>query len=100
MDISLLILGLMLIVLGALNFRGNIASIHWYNRRKVREEDIPKYGRAMGSGTLIIGGSLVLTAVLQLVYSSEIVYGITVAGIIVGLVCMLYGQFRYNHGIF
>lgn len=100
MDLSLLILGLLLMGLGAVNFRGNIASVHWYNRRKVREEDIPKYGRAVGGGTLIIGASLVLTAVLQLVWPSETVYGVTVAGIVVGLGCMLYGQFRYNHGIF
>lgn len=100
MDLSMLILGLLLILLGVLNIRGNIASVHWYNRRNVREEDIPKYGRAVGSGTLIIGASLVLTAVLQLVWPSETVYGVPVAGIVVGLVCMLYGQFRYNRGIF
>lgn len=100
MDLSMLILGLLLVVLGIFNIRGNVASIHWYNRRKVQEEDIPEYGRAVGSGTLVIGASLMLTAALQIVYPSEQVYWITVVGIIVGLVCMLYGQFRYNHGIF
>ncbi|MFR7742999.1 MAG: hypothetical protein ACLU3I_06730 [Acutalibacteraceae bacterium] len=36
-----------------------ISTIHSYNRRKVKEEDVPKYGRAVGTGTLIIGVSLI-----------------------------------------
>lgn len=54
-EIILLILGLFISVLGIINMTGNISTIHWYNRRKVTEEDIPKYGKAMGIGTLIIG---------------------------------------------
>lgn len=54
----LLIVGILLSVLGAVNIKGNIRTIHAYNRRNVREEDIPKYGRAVGTGTLIIGVSL------------------------------------------
>ena len=51
----LLIVGILLSVIGAVNIKGNIRTIHAYNRRNVREEDIPKYGRAVGTGTLIIG---------------------------------------------
>lgn len=40
----LLIVGILLSVLGAVNIKGNIRTIHAYNRRNVREEDIPKYG--------------------------------------------------------
>ena len=54
----LLIVGILSSVLGAVNIKGNIRTIHAYNRRNVREEDIPKYGRAVGTGTLIIGISL------------------------------------------
>ena len=32
--IPLLALGILFIVLGYFNFKGNISSIHWYNRRK------------------------------------------------------------------
>ena len=45
----LLIVGILLSVLGAVNIKGNIRTIHAYNRRNVREEDIPKYGRAVGT---------------------------------------------------
>ena len=54
----LLIVGILSSVIGAVNIKGNIRTIHAYNRRNVREEDIPKYGRAVGTGTLIIGVSL------------------------------------------
>ena len=43
----LLIMGILSSVIGAVNIKGNIRTIHAYNRRNVREEDIPKYGRAV-----------------------------------------------------
>ena len=58
--VLLLILGIFLSVLGILNIKGNISTIHSYNRRKVKEEDIPKYGKAVGTGTVIMGASLIL----------------------------------------
>ena len=45
----LLIVGILSSVIGAVNIKGNIRTIHAYNRRNVREEDIPKYGRAVGT---------------------------------------------------
>lgn len=58
-NIALLILGIFISVIGIVNMTGNISTIHSYNRRKVKEEDVPKYGRAVGTGTLIIGVSLI-----------------------------------------
>ena len=59
-NVLLLIFGIFLSVLGILNIKGNISTIHSYNRRKVKEEDIPKYGKAVGTGTVIMGASLIL----------------------------------------
>ena len=59
-NIVLLILGVFISVMGIVNIKGNISTIHSYNRRRVKEEDIPKYGKVVGTGTLIIGISLVL----------------------------------------
>ena len=53
--ITLLVVGLIICLIGASNMSGNIKTVHFYNRRKVKEEDIPKYGKAVGLGTLIIG---------------------------------------------
>ena len=41
-NIMLLILGVFISVMGILNIKGNISTIHSYNRRKVKEEDIDK----------------------------------------------------------
>ena len=59
-NIIMLILGVFISVVGIINIKGNISTIHSYNRRRVKEEDIPKYGKVVGTGTLIIGISLVL----------------------------------------
>ena len=40
--IVLLILGVLISVIGIVNIMGNISTIHSYNRRKVKEEDMPK----------------------------------------------------------
>ena len=50
--IVLLILGVFISVIGIVNIMGNISTIHSYNRRKVKEEDIPKYGRAVNRSQL------------------------------------------------
>lgn len=95
----LLIVGILLSVLGALNIKGNIRTIHAYNRRNVREEDIPKYGRAVGTGTLIIGVSLAAAFLVSL-RSEAAVSFIVLPAFGVGLAFILYGQIKYNHGIF
>lgn len=98
--IILLILGLCFIILGIVNIKGNISSIHWYNRRKITQETSKQYGKAMGIGSVIIGLSMSITAILQMIFKIEALWYITVAGIIIGLIFMLYGQIKYNKGIF
>ena len=98
--VSFLLIGVILAILGITNFKGNISSIHWYNRRKVAEIDIPKYGRCIGVGTLIMGLSLIFSAVLEVIFKTAIFDYIAFAGCVIGLAIMLYGQFKYNKGIF
>lgn len=98
-NIVLLILGVFISVMGIVCIKGNIGTIHFYNRRKVKEEDIPKYGKVVGTGSLIIGVSLVLGFVASF-WSEEIMAWLILIGIIIGLGFMLYGQFKYNKGIF
>ncbi|MCD8382431.1 MAG: hypothetical protein LUC30_05885 [Clostridiales bacterium] len=97
---ALIVIGAFLLVLGVLNCMGNISSVHWYNRARVSEEDIPKYGKCIGFGTGIIGGSLLATGLLELFLQDSILDILVLAGIFVGLVVMLYGQFKYNGGLF
>lgn len=98
-NIAMLIFGLFVSALGIVNIMGNISTIHSYNRRKVREEDVPKYGKAVGTGTLIIGASFVVGFAVSFI--SELLMAIIILpAVIVGLGFILYGQFKYNHGIF
>ena len=98
-NLALLIFGLLLSVMGIVNMTGDIGTIHSYNRRKIREEDIPKYGKAVGAGTLIIGVSLVI-AFIATFWKEELVAFILLPAIVAGLALILYAQFKYNRGIF
>jgi len=98
-NILLLILGIFLSVFGIVNIKGNISTIHSYNRRKVKEEDIPKYGKAVGTGTVIIGVSLILAYLVTFWNEAAIDY-IVIPAMVIGLAFILYGQIKYNHGIF
>ena len=98
-NIVLLILGVFISVIGIVNIMGNISTIHSCNRRKVREEDIPKYGRVVGTGTLIIGVSLI-AAFVTTFWNEKIMAVIVVPSLVVGLAFILYAQLKYNKGIF
>ena len=68
-NIIMLILGVFISVMGIVNIKGNISTIHSYNRRKVKEEDIPTYGKTVGTGTLL---SSVLAHTM--IYSPWVIY--------------------------
>ena len=97
--IALLILGIFIAIIGIVNIMGNISTIHSYNRRKIREEDVPKYGRAVGTGTLIIGVSLI-AAFVTTFWSETAMSFIVIPALVIGLGFILYAQFKYNKGIF
>ena len=98
--IFMIVLGAILLLLGIFNFQGNIASIHWYNRRKVSKENQKPYCRWMGIGTGIIGISLIVAGILRLTCEREEYSYIIMAGAAIGLGSMLYAQFKYNRGLF
>ena len=98
-QLTLLFLGIVLSVIGVRNIRGDISTIHFYNRRKVRQEDVPAYGRAVGTGTLILGAALILSGIAAF-WREELVELILLPATAIGLAFILYGQIRYNRGIF
>ena len=102
-----LIVGIMCIVLGTLNMRGNISSIHSYHRHRVKEEDVIPFGKGIGLGTVIIGVAIIIFSVLSAItlYTDNQVFilvGVVVliAGIIIGLVVSFCAMIKYNKGIF
>ena len=99
-SLELLGIGTIISVLGVFNLRGNIGSIHWYNRRKVSKEDQLPYCRCVGLGTLLIGAAMIISGFLQALVSVEAGAVVILIGIIIGLVLILNAQFKYNRGIF
>lgn len=93
-------LGIMIIVLGAFNLKGNIATIHWYNRRKVTKENQLPYCRLVGWGTLIIGAGMVLSAVVSAAMGEDAGAYITLFSVVIGIGLILTAQFKYNKGLF
>lgn len=99
-SISVLVVGIGIIIVGIINICGDIRTVHWYHRRRVTEEDAPRYGRVIGAGTLVIGAGLILGAALEPRLGELGMLLPLVIGIAVGLGLILYGQIRYNRGIF
>lgn len=95
-----ILLGIIITALGVFNFRGNIASIHWYNRRKVTKENQKPYCRLMGIGTVIIGAGITVFAVLQSFMEIAFIEYMMTSVIVIGLGIMLVAQIKYNKGIF
>ena len=99
-NVMLLVIGIVAAVIGVVNIRGNISTIHSYNRRNVREEDVPLYGKAVGTGTLLIGAARILAYLVTFWKEGRLAPYIAIPVLVLGFACILYGQIKYNHGIF
>ena len=104
---TLFIVGLILIFLGVMNMRGNIASIHWYHRQRVTEENKKPFGKLVGGGTLIVGVSLIVFGIFNFLFEKTQVllllpigFVLLGFGILLGLGLSFYGMIKYNKGIF
>ena len=106
-EIGLAVIGVILIALGIANMRGNIASIHWYHRKRVSEEDKKPFGKLVGLGTVVIGGAMLVSCGLNIAAEKFQCDALRVAGavlmivsIVFGLGMSFYAMIKYNKGIF
>ena len=97
--LGLLVMGILLSTLGIVNIMGNISTIHAWNRKRVKEADIPRYGRAIGAGTLVIGAAFFIVSYLVTFWNAAVIDYIILPGLGIGLALILYAQLKYNHGI-
>ncbi len=94
------VIGVILIVLGIFNVKGNISLLHSYHRKRVKEEDIKPFGKKVGTGTIIIGITIISAGVFAIFNYTDICNVINVVGIATGCIVIFYALFKYNKGIF
>ena len=106
-NIVTLLVGVVCIVLGISNMRGNISSLHSYHRSRVSEEDRIPFGKQVGLGIIIVGIGIIVFSVLSSVtlYTENDIFilvgtAILIIGIILGLVISFRAMIKYNKGIF
>ena len=106
-NIVILIVGIVCIVLGISNMRGNISSLHSYHRHRVSEEDRIPFGKQVGLGTVIVGIGIIVFSILSSItlYTENNIFilvgtAFLIVGIILGLVISFRAMIKYNKGIF
>lgn len=106
-NIVAFLVGVVCIVLGISNMRGNISSLHSYHRHRVSEENRIPFGKKVGLGTIICGGAIVAFSIFSLInlyIENQILTVVStvilIAGLVAGLCLSLYAMIKYNKGIF
>ena len=106
-NIVTFLVGVICIVLGISNTKGNISSLHSYHRNRVSEEDRLPFGKQVGLGIIIIGIGIIVFSALSAVtlYTENNIFimigtAILIGAIIVGLIISFRAMIKYNKGIF
>ena len=97
--ITQIAVGLIVVILGILNVKGNISLLHSYHRKRVKEEDIVPFGRKIGIGAIIMGCTIIAAGVCEL-YVPNIRNIVLIVGFIPGIIFIAYAMLKYNKGIF
>ena len=99
--------GILCIVIGILNTKGNISMLHSYHRKRVTEADRLPFGRLVGLGMILIGISVIVGGVLMTL--GELLEGdlfviagtvLMIVGLLAGIAVSFYAMIKYNKGIF
>ena len=94
-------LGIVLILIGLSNRKGKINSLHSYHRKRVSEQNRLPFGKLVGTGTMMIGISLIVAGALTFFGMSETVQeSVILIGFVPGIGIICYAMFKYNKGIF
>jgi hypothetical protein len=105
--ITTLAIGIICIVIGITNMRGNISSLHSYHRHRVAPEDVLPFGKQVGLGMIIIGCAIIIFSVLSAValYIENDLFtmvgtAVMIVGMIIGIIITFKAMIKYNKGIF
>ena len=99
-------IGIVIIVIGISNYKGNIETLHSYHRNYVRDEDRLPFGRLLALGMFIIGGGVIVFSIasaISVIIKTELLVlissGIMLLSIAIGIVITFYAIKKYNGGI-
>jgi len=87
-------------VIGFQIFRGKTELIHAYHQTKVT--DSAAYGRSFGKAMGVFAGSTFVSGVISVMGDAAAVPAVLVllAGLAIGIVCIVAVQRKYNQGLF
>ena len=95
-----IVIGIILIVIGIFNMNGNVKMLHSYHIKRVKKEDIKPFGKLVGTGSVIIGLSIIIAGIFTF-FNYLITRNIIIAvGLVIGSIFIFYALFKYNKGIF
>ena len=101
--IILVITGIIILLIGLSNIRGNLSAIHAYHTNNIKPEDKPIFGKIVGIGHIIIGICIIIKGILSFMATykniavfSQIGNAVLISGTVIGLVIIFYALFKYN----
>ena len=101
------LIGVVCIVIGISNRKGNISLLHSYHTKRVAEEDKLPMGKLVGLGMMIVGVALLLAGGLSIAqyFTQEALYAmlttvVLAVGLPIGLGLNIYAIIKYNKGLF
>ena len=101
-----IIIGIVCIIIGIINKKGNISMLHSYHINNIKEEDKKPFSKLIGTGMIIVGITLVIYGALMIpsiVLENDMYNNIgnivAIIGLLVGLVITLYAIKKYNKKI-
>lgn len=102
-----LVIGLVFIVIGVLNFKGNIKLLHSYHIKNIKEEDIKPFGRIVGIAMFVISVTLITNGILSIICEfnpqkilTTVGNVVLIVGLSVGCLIALFAIKKYNKSIF
>ena len=95
-----IIIGLIIIIIGILNIKGNISLLHSDHRKRVKKEDIKPFGKKVGIGSIIIGITEILASIFTYFNYINISNIILCIGLLIGFIIIFSAMIKYNKGIF
>lgn len=98
-SIIMFLVAMILMGMGIAIYRGKTDLIHDYHQTKV--EDKAAYGKAFGKAMFVIATALLLSGIIGL-FDTLIILAdaVLIIGLVIGIVCIVAVQRKYNKGVF